>query len=406
MAGALAQLGTRHALLVSSDDGLDELASPRRRSVIEVRAGELREYDGHARGGRPRARIRRGRPRRRPGQQRRDRRGEILAGEPGRRARPRGPQRRRRDLRRRRRGRRSRRASVRPRRRSTAAPRPTARERFVARALASPEPAPMNALDRDRREHARRGRGPPPRGAARRARGGRRRASACGRPAAVRRRSATPAARPAPDRVIAEHKRALAVGRRDPRGSRARGRRRRLRARRGRGAVGADRGAQLRRLARRPARRARGHSLPILRKDFIVDAYQVHEALAAGADAILLIVAALDAGELRELHELARRASGSTRWSRSTTRASSTSRPRSAPQLIGINNRDLRRSRSTSRARSSCSPRVPDGALVVAESGFRDARRARRGWRRRRRRRADRRGADARGRHRGRLPRA
>ena len=64
--------------------------------------------------------------------------------------------------------------------------------------------------------------------------------------------------------------------------------------------------APLRRLARRPAGGARGTDLPILRKDFIVDPYQVYETAAAGADAMLLIVAALDDDDLAALHREAR----------------------------------------------------------------------------------------------------
>jgi len=75
------------------------------------------------------------------------------------------------------------------------------------------------------------------------------------------------------------------------------------------------------------------------RKDFIVEEYQVHETLAGGADAILLIVAALDTGTLIRLHRW-QRSSGCRRSSRFTTRSSSMPHTRSAPDRR-INNRDL-----------------------------------------------------------------
>ncbi|MGH2859860.1 MAG: indole-3-glycerol phosphate synthase TrpC [Solirubrobacteraceae bacterium] len=121
-------------------------------------------------------------------------------------------------------------------------------------------------------------------------------------------------------------------------------------------------------------RRARqASSLPILRKDFVVDPYQVAESAAAGADAILLIVAALDGIEaLRELHEAA-----------AAYRLDALVEVHDAAELevaaelgaaiVGINNRNL----STLAVEPETTFRllgdVPDGAVTVSESGWRTA---------------------------------
>jgi indole-3-glycerol phosphate synthase len=113
-----------------------------------------------------------------------------------------------------------------------------------------------------------------------------------------------------------------------------------------------------------------GAALPILRKDFVVDPYQVLESFAAGADAILLIVAALGDDELARLHvqalELGLAALVEVHDRRELERAAAAA----DPALIGINNRDLTTLEVDTRRTFELLSEVPDGTVVVAESGF------------------------------------
>ena len=116
--------------------------------------------------------------------------------------------------------------------------------------------------------------------------------------------------------------------------------------------------------------RARAASqLPILRKDFILDGYQVHEALAAGADAILLIVAALSDAQLAELHALGRRL-GLAVLVEVHDEPELERGLETGAELIGINNRDLATLEVDVGRTFELRERVPGGVTVVAESGF------------------------------------
>ena len=118
-------------------------------------------------------------------------------------------------------------------------------------------------------------------------------------------------------------------------------------------------------------REARAASaLPVLRKDFIVDAYQVYESAAAGADAILLIVAAVDAGLLAELHREAQALDLDVLVEVHDEEELETALEVVDADVIGINNRDLGDfSVDVSRTFELLSE-VPAGKTVVAESGF------------------------------------
>ncbi len=109
--------------------------------------------------------------------------------------------------------------------------------------------------------------------------------------------------------------------------------------------------------------------IPVLRKDFIVDAYQVYEARAAGADAVLLIVAALDDATLCDLYALICRL-GMTALIEVHNAAELERALWLRPRLIGVNNRDLRTFHVTLDTVAALRPRIPDSVVVIAESGI------------------------------------
>jgi indole-3-glycerol phosphate synthase len=110
-------------------------------------------------------------------------------------------------------------------------------------------------------------------------------------------------------------------------------------------------------------------SLPILRKDFVVDPYQVVEARAAGADAVLLIVAALEPQELRLL------ISEAERWGLDALvevhdGADLKTALEAEARLVGVNQRNLRTFEVDRGLAERMRPEIPDEVVVVAESGI------------------------------------
>ena len=112
--------------------------------------------------------------------------------------------------------------------------------------------------------------------------------------------------------------------------------------------------------------------LPVLRKDFVFDPYQVFESAAAGASAVLLIVAVLDDQQLESLQRLAEElgmdALVEVHNSEEMDRAASC-----GAKLVGVNNRDLRTFEVSLETSIRLAPRAPSDALLVSESGLSEA---------------------------------
>ena len=113
-------------------------------------------------------------------------------------------------------------------------------------------------------------------------------------------------------------------------------------------------------------------TIPILRKDFILESYQVYESVAVGADALLLIVAALSDAELHELLNLCRElriaALVEVHTENELERAI-----QAGASIIGVNNRNLKTLEVNLETSLELRAKIPRGCLAVSESGIKTA---------------------------------
>ena len=111
-------------------------------------------------------------------------------------------------------------------------------------------------------------------------------------------------------------------------------------------------------------------ALPVLRKDFMVDPWQVAEARAIGADAILIIVAALDDGMMQEIEAAAIERGMDVLVEVHDEAELDRALSQLESRLIGVNNRDLRTFETDLAVTERLATRVPPGTLLVGESGI------------------------------------
>ncbi len=110
-------------------------------------------------------------------------------------------------------------------------------------------------------------------------------------------------------------------------------------------------------------------NLPVLRKDFIVDEYQIYQARAMGADAILLIASALTLSQMREFEKLAQQLNMAVLVEVHDADELEIALQLATP-LIGINNRNLRTFEVSLQTTLALLPRLPPDRIVVTESGI------------------------------------
>ena len=109
--------------------------------------------------------------------------------------------------------------------------------------------------------------------------------------------------------------------------------------------------------------------IPVLRKDFIIDPYQIYEARCMGADCILLIVAALEQSQMENLERVAMQL-GMSVLVEAHSREEFERATRLQTTLIGVNNRDLRSFETSLQTTLSLLSDLPSGRILITESGI------------------------------------
>ena len=113
-------------------------------------------------------------------------------------------------------------------------------------------------------------------------------------------------------------------------------------------------------------------ALPLLRKDFIIDEIQIYEAAAVGADAVLLIAAALDDDALAKLRATAEDELGLDAVVEVHTSEELHRAVRTGTRIIGVNNRDLRTFRTSLKTSEHLIAEAPRDRIMISESGLQD----------------------------------
>ena len=118
---------------------------------------------------------------------------------------------------------------------------------------------------------------------------------------------------------------------------------------------------------------AHQHDVAVLEKDFVVDEYQIHQARAAGADTVLLIIAILDPSQYADLYAVSKASGMEPLVEVFDEQELETALTSAEPRIVGVNNRNLKTLQTSLDVFPRLARMIPDDVIKVAESGMRNS---------------------------------